>query len=128
MRSEEDALARARVLNLVDARARGVSSELLRPELQRHGLGIHLTEQEARWLTEEEEPVEADDPQAAMKAIAWALRITGSLDGDVEAIRDALDALTPSIALREEAVIRSQLALATGSAQAALHWVLGSRS
>jgi len=127
MRSEEEALARARVLNLIEARASGISLELLRPELQRHGLGIHLTEQEARWLADEE-PVDADDPRAAMKAIAWALGITGSLDGDVEAIRDALDALTPSIAIREERVIRSQLAATTGSAQAALRWVLGGPS
>lgn len=127
MRSEEAILARARVLNLVEALSHGVSLELLRPELQRHGLGIHLTEREARWFAEEE-AVDADDPRAAMTALAWALGITGSLDGaDVEAIRDALDALTPSIAMRESSVIQSQLAATTGSAQAALRWVLGTR-
>jgi len=125
VRSSEAILARARVLNLVEALSHGVSLELLRPELQRHGLGIHLTEREARWFSEEEK-VDAEDPRTAMIALAWALGLTRSLDGDdVEAIRDALDALTPRVAMREEAAIGGKLeTLAPGSAELALRWIL----
>jgi hypothetical protein len=125
VRSEEAILARARILNLVEALSHGVSLELLRPELQRHGLGIHLSEREARWFSDEE-AVEMEDPRSAMIALAWTLGLTRSLEGeDVEAIRDALDALTPSVALREESTIRAKLeTLAPGSAELALRWSL----
>lgn len=112
MRSAEDVLARARVLNLVGSLAKGTPIELLRPELHRHALGIHLTPQEARWFWEDAE-IEASESAhfEAMLALAWVLRITPSIDSTLGEVQDALDDTTFDVSsLREESAVRAMLA------------------
>ncbi len=152
-RSAEDVLARARVASLVAALANGTPVELLRPELQRHGLGIHLTEVEAAWLWADEVPdAEPSSQLEAMRALAWALGLLSSLGApDPEAcaaVQDALD--DPSLGelvLRDENELRAMLrsieqAIAEGEAppnervdrerlvwrRRALRWALGEQA
>lgn len=141
MRNEEEVLARARVANLVGVLAGGTSVELVRPELQRHGLGIYLTEQEAAWFWEDAVPDERERAQLeAMLALGWALHLVPSLvPGGVEAyavVQDALDDTSLAPGLREEREIRAKLdeierAHASTPSEAlarrrdALRWLLG---
>ena len=141
MRNEEEVLSRARVANLVGALAGGTPVEHLRPELQRHGLGIYLTEQEAAWFWDDVAPDERERAQLeSMLALSWALGFVPTLaPGGVEAyavVQDALDDTSLAPGLREEREVRAMLdeierAFASAPSEAllrrrdALRWLLG---
>jgi hypothetical protein len=128
VRIEEEVLARARAIHLSACLAEGTPVVLLREELHRHGLGIHLTKREVAWFWEHDAIDEtAESLSTSASALAWVLGLVTTIDGsDRDALADVLDERSPTATMRTDDDVRAMLDRDTRvDVRRALVWTLG---